>query len=378
MILGLWLSPTTTRDRILHSGLVALLASTLLIVGYVAVYLATRSSPASLSGFLTYCMGYIGDMPMLPGDSGFSRFTIPRAVMGLSQAVISGNILFWWDWSYERIQASLSAKYLIDDRFLVRNLTTSEVIVATLSGCAFALTLVGVILTQIGRVRLRTRNRFFVLFAAWFLLQALFFSWWEAGSNEFWISSLVPLTLCLHLLLCPIEAGWRQLWPGVVMAIALFFVNGISAIRPCMNPENDYWMANKTYLTQVSPDDVVITFDSHTPRLDAIYFTDAVTIDLFPYPGEKLNEESVFEHLESTVARGGRIIIDPRAWWPDRVTRTTSRYYTPEAAKRLPSLLREIIARYPEATYLAPLCAPGVDDPAPIVTPEPSRMLLPH
>jgi hypothetical protein len=137
-----------------------------------------------------------------------------------------------------------------------------------------------------------------------------------------------------------------------------------------MDPKNDYWMANKGYLSLVAPNDIVITYDNHTARLSAAYFSTARIINLFPPYGVFVDEAKVLEQLDACTSDGGRILLDPGAWHPDRVTLITSRFFDAANAERFPLLLAEIANRYASYVYFVPAIVPVKDGTQPVLQSE--------
>lgn len=348
--------------------MITVVSGAAILVGYALLYATARASTArSFADFQHFVLGYVVDMDMFPGDKEFTLSSIPRALLGLSQAIFSASVIFRWDALYETVQKLLPAKFLIDDRYLIRNLDGAQIGTVVASMVLLVITILATLIARIRICVARARNRVFVVMASWFVLQAGFFTWWEAGSNEFWISSLVPLAICLHMLLYSYATTTLQAAFGTLACLSLLAGNGLGAILPLQEPNNDYWLANKAYLKHLTRHDTTVTYDSHTPRLSAQYFSSIPTVDLFPHPGHELDEEEVFRTLDRTVATSGRIVLDPRAVRPDRVTLILGEHFNPSAAKRYPELLRDIVFRYSSHIDFPPLLVARPDDPQPIV-----------
>ncbi len=352
------------RRRFVYALAVTGSAAVAIAIIYLAVYVKVGER-VPLRVFLS---GYASHRDWHPDQMQFTAGAVVRAVAGEARALLPTNLLFRSDAVTQAVQARFPYRNVYPYPFLMRNLSWPVVALGALA--AALATALGLVLVLRGVwVGLRARGVLAVLFAA-SLLQCVFFVWWEAISDEFWIWS-TPVVACAAAAGAASLGRRDRLCLGL-LAAGLGVGTFVGAIVPYSSAANDLDAINVRYLSEVGARDLVVGFDEIQNSDRALLAADRQGFEYFNVLNRArtwsaADDSSLASALQAASARGGRVFVDPYLVRPPLSNLASARSINPSFDVQREGIVERLAALPPERVVWVPLAAeqPGYFAPAP-------------
>jgi len=269
-------------------------------------------------GFAGLLMGYGESYKPLPDMRRLGPGTAVNACAGVARALVSTNALFRDPGFTRAVQMRFPYRNVYPYPYLVRHMPLVLARVLVLLAAAAAAATMGLALLGIVDSLRRRETDVAVVFAA--LPQALFFMWWEAISDEFWIWSLPFIALAAAVGAARTRASSRVLQ---ALAVAVGATTLLGSILPYASEGNDLDAVNDRYLSEATPVDLVIGFDEIQSeartrlllRRQGFHYFNVLSRAANWSASDSLALEG---ELAGALSRGGRVIIDPYLTHPPR------------------------------------------------------------
>jgi hypothetical protein len=269
-------------------------------------------------GFLGFLSGYGSSYAPLPDMKRLSPGTMLNAGAGAIRALVSTNPLFRDARFVHAIQTRFPYRNVYPYSYLVRHIPLFAarclILLAAISAAITAgLAVLGMVESS------RRRSVALAIFPA-MLMQALFFTWWEAISDEFWIWALPFIAIAAAAGAARGRGASRALR---VAAAGVALTTLLGSIVPCSSEDNDLDAVNDRYLRAATPADLVIGFDEiqsdartrlELRKQNFHYFNFVVRARTW----SRLDSLALADEVSSALARGGRILVDPYVLHPPR------------------------------------------------------------
>jgi hypothetical protein len=266
--------------------------------------------------FVLFLRGYEAWMQMLPYDS-LQPLTPIYAGIGIARCIVFPDVALRFDPIYRAVQSRIPHKLIFDDKYLLGDMSLPAVIVTMVAASLACLLFAGLLIVAIRHRRSYPRTAGFWALLGWVAVQTAFFAAWEPSSNEFWIW-LVP---CLALLVVAPAVGRLQAPVATVvpaLLIASLALANAPVVRRYGDPERCIFRANKTYLTKLDADDLVISGDGYPMNWFWLLYPTPATELRFYRNSFSLADSTLQVRLTSMPqSRSGRIFLDPPVAMPD-------------------------------------------------------------
>lgn len=256
-----------------------------------------------------------------------SLLTLPRMAVGFARSVFGLHFGFALPGGPETLQRTFPANWLVDEAFLVRELS---------AGAAWTLT--GLTLLLLGGLGLwvfaalrapaptdSPRREAARLLLGWALVYAAFFAFWEPTNLEFWIPPSVALWMWLVVRSASARGlAGRALLPALV-ALGLLVVNLAGSVRFLTDAENDYHARKAGALASLSgPDDLIVIgrvwlLQTHLRRAERTRVLALTTLARDAAdPGAFVG--AVRRRIDQALAAGRRVVVSDEAVAPEPPT----------------------------------------------------------
>lgn len=214
---------------------------------------------------------------------------IAKGLVGLAQAVVSGNFLFGSPRFAAQMSAAFPEKMLAEEIFMGRQAPAwlFAASVATAIALAGASAWLMFARWRVGRSDSPPpMGRVFVL---WSVVYGLFAIGKNPGSFELWVPALVPLwTLVAVYLLRPLLSAGRTA-PCVAFAACLLLHNVVGGFAWIHDPDSDYNRVRAAWLVEhATAADLIVTADTTEFSTWLRYWGRAVVLDTYKVPDERL------------------------------------------------------------------------------------------
>jgi hypothetical protein len=280
--------------------------------------------------------------------------TFTKGAIGIGRTFVSITPWLMHPSVYAKVTHMFPDKLLYDDYYVLReyprwffyiSLTVLGMLGAIVIGCFAS------IIVRIRRIKFK-KVRTWLIFI---ILPFIFSLFWEPESEEFWIIILPFFVIMMATFIEGISTinGVRsiQINLTVIAIICLFLLNGIGAVIPNMNSNNDYFWHTKDYLDSMAPQDAALTFDHFISWNISLYRAGKERILsswFFRWDCETvLTIELLEEKVDDVVSKGGHLWLDPQFINPDPVTLCVSS--KPEM--RNPQKIRKEVLEYIMSKY---------------------------
>ncbi|HEY2955318.1 MAG TPA: hypothetical protein VGK89_08730 [Candidatus Eisenbacteria bacterium] len=306
---GLLILPPRTIKRVRYSLGVLGLTGLIALAGYGAAYRLSygREGP----GFRKFLLGYAESFDPQPDQKRVTAGTIANAGMGEVRAIFATNVVFRSERLTRAVQNRFPYRNLYPYPYLVRRLGKAALAIILLGMSAAAACSAWLLLLGLGRA-FRENGPLRVLVLAG-LPQAVFFIWWEAISDEFWLWSLPLLAVVIAAGAWGSVGRKRMLWVAVG---GLGISTLLGAVLLFADPGNDIDTVNGRFLAEVRGRDLLLGWDGiqscgrvalAQPRQGFRWFN--VFARGFHWaPGDSAELDRT---IESTLAAGGRVFVHP-------------------------------------------------------------------
>lgn len=266
--------------------------------------------------FLLFVRGMSAYMER-PSQDHLQPLTPVYAAVGLTRTIVYPEYVLGFDGIYEAVQRQFPLKFLVDERYIIRDTGTIWLGVLTalnvllLGGLAF-LSVLGA--RSIKRARPQAPGYWMVVL--WACSMAAVSVLWEPTSNEFWIWAMPALALVLT----PLIAGKEKRW---TFALVFFLAALLVANAPIMwryrSAAHCIYRVNKTYLERLTGSDLAIEAGYQNSNAAGLLVRSPATRHFCTLGAFSLQDSLLMEELRQTAERGGRVIVDPMLMMPTNV-----------------------------------------------------------
>lgn len=309
----------STARRRLRAGLIATaVTGALTLAVYLVIYAATVPA-AERPGFTKWAAGYASSYAAYPDMKGISVRNLVNMVAGQARALVATEFLFRSQTLAREIQDRFPYRHIYGHVYAVKDLSIAAMAAVVMSVVVIAvlvplLALIGVLKS----LRLRDVGAVLLVCA---IPQALFFLWWEAISDEFWLWFLPVAALMV--------ARGAMAWPRrglpilTALVVAQIATSYFGSHRLIARSDLDIDAVNKDYLAQLQRGDLLIGMDEivSAARADrAQQKTGFAYVNLFraACKGRANDLDRLQKLIDTTVTAGGTVYVDPYVTQPPR------------------------------------------------------------
>lgn len=300
-VIPLWLGAARSWKRL---GAYALGAALTLVPTFAVVQAATRDS----------------DPGIFVSEHEWPRWTaLPKTLIGLGQAVASGNFAWGHRGLAQRIGALFPEK-MLDEELLMGSLAPHRLFLASL--CTLILLCFAALWVVTARARLgkaAPAGTAAPWFAWWLLVFFAFIACFNPGSFELWVPGLVPFwTLVTIHGIQPLFRGGRRA-PGIALVATLGLHNLVGGYAWIRSEASDYNHLRGAWLIEhATEDDWIITADQTEFSKYVDYWSDALVVETF-----HLRPEQIARLAERLRAAPGKVYVMDEVFQPARCIRVT-------------------------------------------------------
>jgi hypothetical protein len=356
-IVGLLAAVVVLRPRIRPiAWATAVIAVTGALV--LALYVGVWRVEAPGKTFHGFTEGYAAESGWLPDQMRVDPSTLVGAAAGETRAFVSTYMVFRSVAMTRRIQTLYPYRNIYPYPYLVRRVP--GLVAGLWALCTLIALALVLVMAPAGIWRsVRARDALAVLVIA-SIFQAMFFIWWEAISDEFWIWSLPFVAMTATSGAAALgRRGPRML---ALLAVALGVGTLVGAVGLFAHPELDVDAVNDRFLPTLRARDLFIGFDEiqndhrcgiAQHRQGFAYF------NVFNFARSWSDSlQTVLDHeVASTVQHGGRVVVSPYLATPPRSYLVKIAEGNPAFWRQRRELVAHLRARNERAIVWPPLAA---------------------